>query len=280
MNIQKKVTQMLRVASVTKQDVYVAAILIAASFLLPHFLLPSIEPLIGAATAIFAIVAGFFIADATENYMSLQSLISEENAILIAIAHELKRVEKTEADAVRKAIDEYMIDQLNVDGLDHIVFTKEEFERLLSALDEVINDDTIPSENVQEQRNRLIQLNQEMLLAAQSNLTAIHWAILITLGGVVSITMLAVRDGSLIMNIICAGMLLGCQGVLLVLRDVDNNRYLQRKLSFKNPQYVFQAICRPPYYPPAALPKQMIPNAEGEYRTLDTKTGLVVTLKK
>jgi hypothetical protein len=266
----------LRSVNLTLFDGLVSITLIGIAFLLPYFTIPEADSLISAASAIFAIVSGFFIADATANYLRLQTLISEENGIWISITHDLHWVGAEDAAYIRGLIDTYMIAQLDIDGLDHTITTHDEFNTILNALDHIIETYADISESMKGNRDKLITLNQEMVLAANSNLTLVHWGIIISLWMVVAITTLSLRDGTLTMFFIAAGILLGCQGVMVVLRDVDNNRYLQRKLSFKNPRFVFQAIGRPPYYSPASHKAQQLPNESGELRMRDSN-GVIQT---
>lgn len=272
--------KILNAVNLTLLDTIVAVTLVAIAFFLPFFEIPQVGSLVTSATAVFAVVAGFFIADATANYLRLQTLIAEENGVLISVAHELHQISADDEKRMYDLIDGYLIEQLDVDSLDHIVTTQETFNQILDLFDEVIEKYDDVRAQMEEQRDKLITINQEMMLAANSNLTTIHWGILVSLWMVVAITVLAIRDHTLTMSVITAGMLLGCQGVLVVLRDVDNNRYLQRKLSFKNPRFVFQAINQPPYYPLDSKPKHRQPNKDGLFRMRNENNQIVTVSAK
>ncbi len=253
-------------------DITIMILLVIVVFAIPPFNVPENGTLVTAATAIFAVVSGFFIADAMANYLTLQGLIAEENSLHISLINDLedKNLLPKETENIRKAIDAYLIAQLDVPELDHVAFTKDEFNALICCLHEYIqklknNHETL-SNDIQSKRAEMVRINQEISLTAHVNLGATHWLLLLTLACVVAITVLALRDGGILMNIITIGMLLGTQGVLIVLRDVDNNRFLQKKLAFKNPQQVFSTLKRPPYYPPSSKKNQRTPNSNGHYR--------------
>jgi hypothetical protein len=272
------VLRTLRQINISPRDIGMALVVIGVAFFFPLFVLPETGSLIGATTAIFSIVAGFFIADATGNYLRLQTLIAEENAALISIAHTARNIPESR-EKITECVDGYMVSQLDVDNLDHLVSIANEFESLISALDEaVIAPSAVKlgiSESLSEEKDHLIALNQEITLAAQSNLTPVHWSVLLTLGALVAITVLAIRDGSILMNIVTSAVLLGGFGILIVLRDVDNNKYLQTKLAFRNPQQVFRALELAPYYPPFAPKKLRVPGVEGKYRTRESNGKIV-----
>jgi hypothetical protein len=75
------------------QDILLGACLFLIPFLLPLFGISTVGALVTPTSSIFAIVAGFFIADAMSNYLRLQTLIAEENASLISMAESAKEVD-------------------------------------------------------------------------------------------------------------------------------------------------------------------------------------------
>lgn len=232
--------------------------------------------LISATAAIFAIVTGFFIADAMSNYLRLQTLIAEENASLIALADLVKRVDAAGAQKVHQAIDAYMIAQLDADTLNHMLITQTQLDTLVEAVDTL---QVGPAgrefyDHILGLVEKIVASRQEMALAAKKNLTVVHWTTLIVLAALVAITTLLLRDGGLTMNLVAGTMIVGMQAVLTILRDVDNNRLLERKLMFENPREVFHAIARPPYYPAMSPARARLPDADGRYR-LGTGKGIV-----
>lgn len=257
------------------------AALVAIGFLFPSFTLPEVGNIVAAVTAIFAVTAGFFVVDATENYLALQKTISEENAALIAIAHSLATIPETSASTVRTAIDAYAIEQLDAVELDHANRTRDEFVTLLSTLDALVQLPGTHEErlaHLEEQKDKLIYTNQELMLTAQANLTASHWFVLLLLALLVCVSVLALRDGGVLMALIASAIMVGTAAILMVLRDLDNNRFLERKLGYRNIQRVFESIGLPPYYPPSSPLFLRRPDTAGVYRTR-TATGLLETVR-
>lgn len=265
--------------SIHKKDLIVLTILLLAPFFLPSFAIAdSIGTLITAAAAVFAIVAGFFIADTMANYLRLQTLIADENAALIAIADYIKRLDRKNYATVHAAIDAYMIAQLNYGSLGHTVTTAKSFQALHDAVYDAVqhHDGNELSDHVLSSMERILADRQEIALAAKKNLTFIHWGTLILLFLIFGATIFTIRDDTVVMNLVCALMLTALYAVLLLLREVDNNHLLERKLSFENPREVFAAVGQPPFFPFFANRAQIIPDEQGRYRTASTARGKIV----
>lgn len=253
---------------------YIREIVLGVCLFLLPFVLPSfgvstdVGTLVTATGTIFAVVAGFFIADAMSNYLRLQTLIAEENSALITIADNAKQIDAKGFIAVHQAIDEYIIAQLDSGSLDHFSQTQEQIDQLHKSIHglSVNADDSVLVDHVLSMEEKIMTSRQEMALAAKRTLTAGHWMTLIALAILVAITVLAIRDGTLFTDMVAGLMIVGTQAVMIVLRDVDNNRLLERKLAYKNPLEVFHAISRPPYYPYFSSTKSRIPDRDGKYR--------------
>src|SRR3989344_8411029 len=248
------------------RDICIGVVILILPFLIPLFFLS--ESLVGASLAVFSIVAGFFIADAMANYLRLQTLISEENASLISLASEVKNIDAENYQKVHQAIDEYMISQLDYGDLNHILHTQDNVENIGRAIQQLKIDtgDGTSYGHVLGIQEKIFAARQEISLAAQKNLSVEHWVTLGTLATSVAVTVLSMRDGSFFMNFIAGIMMVGVWAIIVLLRDMDNNRLLENKLAFKNPREVFHAISRPPYYPVFSSPRVRIPNEQGILR--------------
>ncbi len=118
------------------KDIGLGLLLFSAPFLLPRFAINSgLDGLVTPISTIFAIVAGFFIADAMSNYLRLQTLVAEENASLISLADDAEELDKKNSKNVYEAIDGYMVAQLNFNTLHHASRTEKETERIGAAID-------------------------------------------------------------------------------------------------------------------------------------------------
>ncbi|MDP3645713.1 MAG: hypothetical protein Q8R25_01365 [bacterium] len=227
------------------KDVALGICIFLAPFLIPAFAVSTdVGTLVTATSAVFAIVAGFFIADAMSNYLRLQTLISEENAALISIADYAKRIDSENWPAVHDAIDVYIIAQLDSHTLNHIIETEERVDAINTTVNtlKIDPEDSESYQRLLEMKERILTSRQEILFAAKQNLTIGHWATLITLGALVALTVLAIRDGSIFMNVVAGSMMVGMYAILVLLRDMDNNRLLEMKLGYDNPSRSFSCI--------------------------------------
>jgi len=102
-------------------------------FILP-FLLPlfeygfQIEPLLYVTPVAFAVLAGFFIATATSNYLNLQTLVAEEDATLITIYNLSKLFDAEGANKVAEAIDQYLTKAFDFQFSTYTEWTIKEFD--------------------------------------------------------------------------------------------------------------------------------------------------------
>lgn len=243
--------------------------LLIIPFVIPSFgVSTDVATLVTATSTIFAIVAGFFIVDATSNYLRLQTLIAEENAALISIADDVKEADSKNFVRVYEAIDAYLIAQLDLNTLDHFQQTQKQIDQLDAAIHSlsVQPEGNLIFDHILALQEKVVACRQEMTLAAKKTLTFIHWSALIVLAILVVITVLAIRDGTWLTNVVAGSMMLGILVILIVLRDIDNNSILERKLGYRNPSQVFHAIAKPPYYPYFVPPALRIPNNEGQMR--------------
>ena len=220
--------------------------LVSISLFLPTFYVgDSASDLLGATTFIYSVLAGFFIAEATSKYIQLRSFIADENTTLSSMFFIASRKSKSYGEEISDAIDRYMIAHLDYPFLGHIEGTTGEFSDLMDISKRIGGLDS--------HRASLIKINQEALLMSQKSVTKLHWTIIITLALAMALLLLLKRDGTILVSIIVGVILFAIYQVLVLLADLDSNRYLARKLGFKTPQYVFRAIGKLSYYPESVL---------------------------
>lgn len=251
-----------------KKESFFSLCLFLSPFLIPIFGISNVGTLVTPITALFAIVAGFFIADAMANYLRLQTLISEENSALIALATAAKRVDKKNYSRVHRTIDRYMIAQLDLRRLDHILKTQNEMNDLGAAIDSLRAgpDNRGYYEHLFDLREKMHLTRQEIMLTTKKTLSVIHWFTLLLFGGLMLTTVLALRDESILMNVVAGLMNVGTFALLILLRDIDNNRLLEEKLAYQNPREIFHSISKPPYYPSFSPIAIRLPDETGFYR--------------
>lgn len=187
---------------------------------------------------------------------------------MISLADDAKQVDKNNFIRVHEAIDAYLIAQLDLNTLDHFQQTQKQIDQLDSAIHalSIQSEDGTVFDHILSMEEKIMACRQEMTLAAKKTLTVIHWSALTILAVLVAITVLAIRDGAWLANLVAGSMMLGILVILVVLRDIDNNSILERKLGYKNASQVFHAIARPPYYPFFVPVVFRSPNAEGQMR--------------
>lgn len=243
-------------------------------FLLP-FLVPLFSPtfdvgtFLTAISLLFAILAGFFIANATSNYLHLQTQIAEENADLISIFGLIKLIEPDKKEEIAEAIDSYMISQLDYDFLDHAHETHKEIDKIISVVNDIEPQNDRGSEllsNLHNKKSHLLVTNQEVSLSAKRTVTFRHWFVLILLSVLIGLLLLALRGGGLLGNIIIGVLFVGMYEILVLIYEIDSNQFLAKKISYQNPQRVFKSIGRLPYYPITAFTHYKISEPSESYR--------------
>lgn len=206
---------------------------------------------------LFAILAGFFIAAATSNYLRYQSLIAAENASLITIAQLAKEIDPGNFERVAEEIDAYMVATLDADLLNYHRSVSGEFESLLRAIALVDPGKSALKialqQNLHTAKANIVATWQETYLTAQTIMAPLHWMVIGLLASLTSILLLALRDGTLVAGIICGILILGIFEILELTYTIDTNAFLATKLAYESPQQIFSAIGRPNYYPESAI---------------------------
>jgi hypothetical protein len=251
------------------QEACIAIVLFIAPFFIPTFNLSgSIDILVTAVSTLFAIVVGFFIADAMANYLRLQTLIAEENGTLISLAHAAREINPQDFVSLHNAIDAYLVAQLNHETLNHILQTEGEMRSIVRETDSLIQGSSKDSrwDATHTMLKTIHIVRQEIALVAKRNLTIAHWVIVSILGLLLMLVILAVRDGSIFFNLVASLMIVGSYAILVLLNEVDSNRLLEQKLSYENPYEIFLTIDKTPYYPWFSPPYVRKPGRDGTYR--------------
>src|SRR3989344_819020 len=231
--------------------------LLATPFFIPHFTGSSnVGDFLTAVSLLFAILAGFFIAAATSNYLRHQTLIASENAAIISIAGLAKKIDPANSDKVVETIDVYMIAILDYDLLDYPQKTKREFDMFIDAIDSITpsnNPQASIYQNLHDQKANLLAINQESYLTAKKIVGPLHWFVISLLACLVAALLLILRDGTLVSSLVTGVLILGVFEILELIRIIDSNQFLATKIAFESPQEVFRSIGRLNYYPSFAV---------------------------
>ena len=239
------------------KEATIIAVLILLPFLLPYFhVAVDIGLILSFVSLLFTILIGFFIGTATTNYIRLQSLISNLNADLIKIFFLGKKIQHSAAKNIADKIDQYVIATLDYPFLEWAPNVKKEFDQITQAIEQVK-----PSNEVGiallpyllTTKSDLDKENQEIILTSKRIFSVRHWLIIISLVIVIAILLLSLRDGYWAYSLIIGILLVSLFQILVLAYEVDSNIFLARKLAYKNPQQIFQAIGKMPYYPGIAI---------------------------
>ncbi len=215
----------------------------------------------------FVILIGFFIGTTTSNYLRMQTLIAELNATLMAVYETAKQISRAGAKKVANAIDAFMIASLDYQFLEY--YGKDDLKDIISAMD-LLKPKTDVAKNLHpylvNEKKSLYQTHQELSLTAKPVVSGTHWFILIVLSLIIAMLLFELRDGSVLMNVLAGAVLVAIYQTLFLLSEIDRNALLAGKLVYTNPQQVFFAIGKLPYYPGGEIKKKWARPDDGDYR--------------
>lgn len=218
---------------------------------------------------LFTILIGFFIASAMTNYFRLQDLISRLNAGMISLQRYANIIAPSRANQVADVIDRYLIATLDYDLLNYSNETRDEFDGIIDCIDQLRPEPKAPSQllqNIHSVKCDFIEINQEIMLASQTIVGPRHWSILIALAFAIGLLAIPLREGGLLPTCIVGIILVANYQVLRLLYDIDTNLFLTKRLAFQNPQQVFRAIHRLPYFPQFAIDRKNVIHLPSSYR--------------
>lgn len=262
------------IVNVVGLKVYLPATLLAigllVSILLPPFSLSlDIAVYLTVVALLFTILVGFFIATATSNYLRLQSLIAEEDGSLITLYNLTKLIQPEATDHITRAIDRYMIAALNFEVTDYIDETQQPFDQLTEAVNNLQPKDAtvvVLLSNLQSEVGQLFSLRQEVALTSRRIVGKGHWTILILLALLLNTLILGLRGEDLMSHFLTAVLMVATYLILLLVYEVDSNRFWEEKLSYENSERVFDTMKLLRYYPQEAFKKKRVKEPQVNYR--------------
>lgn len=249
----------------------VCALLISVAFITPLFRFDfDVSSIVTIASLLFTILVGFFIAAATSNYLTLQSLIANEDAGLIAIYNYCKVIAPEMLSKLVDIIDIYAIAALSFELTEYINCTQSEFDVLSKAVEDINFKDGKGEQLIQslhEKKNELYNTRQNIALVARRIVTSSHWFVIGSLTLLLDLLVLSLRDGSTFSSIVTGVLLVVTYITLQLLFDIDNNHFLEQVFSYDNSQQVFKIIGKPRYYAESFIKNSRISKPKGTYRT-------------
>lgn len=260
----------MKISGKSALNYIINGLILVIPFFIPLFNLTfDVGSILTVISVLFTILAGFFIAAATSNYLRLQTLITSLNASMISMFDLARIIDPASKEKVADAIDEYMISALDYDLLDFASKTEDELQKVVAVVDKIKpkNNHLGPLiQNLHDQKVSLYSSHQEMSVATKRIVGTRHWVILITLSSLIAMLTLELRDGQVLSYIMVSALLFAIYQVLKLLHEIDSNLFLAKKLAFETPQQVFRLIGRLHYYPKYALDAGVAKMTEIPYR--------------
>ncbi|MBP9821947.1 MAG: hypothetical protein KBC81_00640 [Candidatus Pacebacteria bacterium] len=246
-------------------------VLIVLPFVLPYFKVQiDLSSFLTVVSLLFAILAGFFIAGATSNYLRLQELVSQEDAKVVSLYHLARKIDPIAGERMADAVELYTMKALDHELVDYAAYTEEELKGILEEIDKVEAHDETGFELIgilHEIKSDMFAIHQEMYLTTQTITGPHHWTILIALSGMTIFMLLELRvPGDLFISSLIAMLSYAIFQILSLIHDLDSNLFFAKKLGFKNAQQVFKGLNRPRYYPSYALENGFVKNPIKPYR--------------
>lgn len=250
---------------------FIPLIMFGIPFAVPLYNFTYSQNLLNVVSLLFVIILGFFIAAATSNYLNFQSCLAEENSALIILFNITKLVAPSSAKKVVDLIDDYVIKTLDYKIGDYADHTQKEYDEIVKEVDGLkINKKSLESSALfsymHEVKGNLLKVRQDVFQAGRKVMYGTHWTILILLTFVIEFLLLSMRDGnvftSIVMGVVTAALYLS----LILLYEVDSNIFLEEQLAYADPQKVFEAIGKLPYYPETAIKYDIVKELGKKYR--------------
>ncbi len=260
-------------------------ILILLPFILPKFNIQiDLSTFLTVVSLLFAILAGFFIAGATSNYLRLQELISKEDSMVVSLYHLARKIDPQAGERMADTVERYTIKSLDYELLDYVAHTEDELKEILAEIDRVeAKNETgyALMQPLHQIKSEMFAIHQEMYLSTQTITGPHHWTILIALAGMTIFMLLELRvPGDFLVSTLIAILSYAVYQILFLIYELDSNLFFARKLGFKNAQQVFLGINKLRYYPAYAIENRFIKNPIKPYRVGGPEENFSGVLKR
>lgn len=245
-------------------------LLFIAPFLFPIYNFDfDIATLLTVISLLFAILVGFYIATATNNYLKLQSLVADEDGTIIALFNLAKIVQPKAIDLVAEAIDQYVMAALDYELDEYVEKSQTEFDLMIEEIDRLEPEGKkaeLAFQVLHSTKGILFRTRHEINLASRRIVKSLHWTVLISLAVLIIALILTFRGSGIFSEIVTAILSVTTYLVLILVYEIDGNEFLEHQLSFENSQQIFQAIGKPRYYPAFAIKSGRISKPNESHR--------------
>ena len=250
---------------------FIFGIVILLALIVPIHKSPIDVNSILAATAIFySILLGFYIAAAMSNLSQLKTLIATETGSLVAVYHIVKMALPHRLETTREAIDRYLIKRFDYEVDNYTEPTTNEFYAIFDVLkgaDTKSDGEAAAVNYIAETMLYTGQTRRGLTIVGAKVVNSASWLVLISLSGIVVVSLFLMRDGSAESAIVSAFLAAAAVLSLFILADVDGNRFGEEQFAVDTYQDVFSAIGLPHYYPKHYLEAGRYQPTVKSYRT-------------
>jgi len=209
-------------------------------------------PNVLAATAIFySILIGFYIASAMTNLSRLKTLVATETGALIAIYHIVKLSLPERIKQVREAIDRYIIKRFDYEISDYTEPTTEEFYAIFDCLKGAkgkSDGEAAAINYVAESMYYVAQARRETSIVGAKIVNGVSSTLLYILSGIIIVSLFVLRTPGFESSLVAVFLSTAAVLMLLILHDVDGNRFGEEQYAIDTYQDVLRAIGKEEYY--------------------------------
>jgi hypothetical protein len=251
-------------------------LIVFAAFCLVAWLLPiqqagpDVSNVLGATAIFYSILIGFYISSAMSNLSRLKTLVATETGALIAIYHIVKLSIPAKLDETRERIDKYIIKRFDYEVKDYPEPTTKEFFEIFDVLKGAkgkSDGESAAINYIAEAMYYIAQARRETTIVGASIVNHISSALLYTLSAIIVASLFVLRgpgfESSLVAVLLSSAAVLS----LLILHDVDGNRFGEEHFAIDTYQDVLKAMGKEPYYSQHYLRGFRYKPKEKTYRT-------------
>lgn len=236
------------------------------------------------ATSIFySILLGFFVAASMTNLSRLKTLVAIETGALIAMYNIVALSLPQKLDEMRAAIDCYLIKRFDYEVHQYVEPTTKEFFSIFDVLKGAqtkSEGEAAALDYIAEGMYYVPQARREITIVGAKIVTGMSWILLNVLSLLIVFLLFLLRDGSLESALVTALLSTSAFLALLILNDIDSNRFGEAQFSINTYEDVFSAIGKPRYYPTSYIKTGRHKPRVGEYRTGTSSHHYLVRKKR
>ena len=213
--------------------------------------LKDVELFLTVSTFLFAILVGFFTSRLNSRYEKMRELIGSEDALWLSLYKTSQLYGKEFSDKIRNLIDKYYIVSFDFYGLDEDCY-KHSMKYFLGVYDELIKMKKHRDEeafgkmldrlsSIEDKRNNYSILSLEKITKGQ-------WTVLISLATIIIVNLFYIEITGMYSQAIVVLLSTILILVLLIIRDLQNQRMAGKLLLSESGQKIFETIGRLRYY--------------------------------